>query len=207
MYLPPRVPIAYRRVSFCQLIAPSSSSSAHHHLVIVLSFLFLWHSARTMSHAQPPHKSFARYASVLRENLIACDASLRKGEEDWPATLGRLNAAFVRSTPSLLFHGLFVLYLSHIPPPPLPSLFNGFCKCITAILSPSPHTCTHISIEESNKKSKYYNRKLVRACGIYSKKMHGQYTRYFELLILSMCSRFHRFYSEIFGEEYCEGRQ
>jgi hypothetical protein len=49
-----------------------------------------------MSHLQPSHKSFARYASVLRENLIACDASLRKGEEDWQATLGRLNAAFVR---------------------------------------------------------------------------------------------------------------
>ncbi|KAL7429885.1 hypothetical protein ACHAXH_001297 [Discostella pseudostelligera] len=47
-----------------------------------------------MSHLQPPHKSFARYASVLRENLIACDTSLRKGEEDWQATLGRLNAAF-----------------------------------------------------------------------------------------------------------------
>ena len=49
-----------------------------------------------MSHLQTPHKSFARYASVLRENLIACDTSLRKGEEDWHATLGRLNAAFVR---------------------------------------------------------------------------------------------------------------
>ena len=136
-----RVPIAYRRVSFCQLIAPSSSSSAHHHLVIVLSFLFLWHSAIIMSHAQPPHKSFARYASVLRENLIACDASLRKGEEDWPATLGRLNAAFVRST--IPFSFVDYLYSNSLTsPPPLPSLFNGFCKCITAILSPSPHTCT-----------------------------------------------------------------